>query len=273
MLKYPKRTRHMRLRLSVDALGVIHWWVDASYNVHDDCKDQTGAMMSLGKGAPISFSRKQKLNVRSSCEGELVGVDDTLPLILWARNFIEAQGYSVEQNILFQDNKSTILLATNGRWSSSKRTKHIKSRYFFVKDKVESGELSIEHRPTDQMWSYVLTKPKQGAAFHRDRAQLMNCDEDYDDDKERCDIPSILLPKPEGPVDPVTVITISPQSILHGKDRRSVSENVQKRCNTVTWNTSQDKIDVRNPKLRERHLELVITRVMMAKAATAATAA
>ena len=109
MLKYPKRTRHMRLRLSVDALGVIHWWVDASYNVHDDCKDQTGAMMSLGKEAPISFSRKQKLNVRSSCEGELVGVDDTLPLILWARYFIEAQGYSVEQNILFQDNKSTIL--------------------------------------------------------------------------------------------------------------------------------------------------------------------
>jgi hypothetical protein len=218
VLKYLKGTRHMRLCLSIDALGVIHWWVDASYNVHDDCKGQTGAMMSLEKGAPISFSRKQKLNVKSSCEGELVGVDDALPLILWARYFIEAQGYSMEQNILFQDNKSTILLATNGRWSSSKRTKHIKSRYF----KVESGELSIEHRPTDQMWSDVLTKPKQGAAFRRDRAQLMNCDEDYDDQKERRDIPSILLPKPEGPVDPATVTAISPQSILHGKDRRSV---------------------------------------------------
>ena len=131
VLKYLKGTRHMRLRLSIDKLGVIHWWVDASYNVHDDCKGQTGAMMSLGRGAPISFSRKQKLNVRSSCEGELVGVDDALPLILWARYFIEAQGYTVEQNILFQDNKSTILLATNGRWSSSKRTKHIKSQYFF----------------------------------------------------------------------------------------------------------------------------------------------
>jgi hypothetical protein len=114
ILKYLKGTRHMRLRLSIDALGVIHWWVDASYNVHDDCKGQTGAMMSLGRSAPISFSRKQKLNVRSSCEGELVGVDDALPLILWARYFIEAQGYTVEQNILFQDNKSTILLATNG---------------------------------------------------------------------------------------------------------------------------------------------------------------
>jgi hypothetical protein len=161
VLKYLKGTRHMRLRLSVNALGVIHWWVDASYNVHDDCRGQTGAMISLGRGAPISFSRKQKLNVRSSCEGELVGVDDALPLILWARYFIEAQGYTVEQNIPFQDNKSTILLATNGRWSSSKRTKHIKSRYFFVKDKVEAGEVSIEHRPTDQMWSDVSQSPSR----------------------------------------------------------------------------------------------------------------
>ena len=141
VLKYLKGTRHMRLRLEVDNLGIIQWWVDASYNVHEDCRGQTGAMMSLGRGAPISFSRKQKLNVWSSCEGELVGIDDALPLILWAQYFIEAQGYSVEQNIMYQDNKSTILLANNGRWSSSKRTKHIKSRYFFVKDKVQSGEV------------------------------------------------------------------------------------------------------------------------------------
>jgi hypothetical protein len=141
-----------------------------------------------------------------------------------------------------------------------------------VKDKVEAGEVSIEHRPTDQMWSDVLTKPKQGAAFRKDRAMLMNCDEEYDDDKERRDIPSILLPQPEGPVDPAT-ITIAPQSILHGKDRRSVLENKQKTYKTVTWNTSQNKVDKKNPKLRERHLELVIARVMRAQAAKRACAA
>jgi hypothetical protein len=157
VLKYLKGTMHMRLRLSVDDLRIIRWWVDASYNVHEDCKGHTGAMMSLGRGAPMSFCRKHKLNVRSSTESELVGIDDALPFILWARYFIEAQGYTVEQNIMYQDNKSTILLATNGRWSASKRTRHIKSRYFFIKDKVESGEVTIEHKPTDQMWSDVLT--------------------------------------------------------------------------------------------------------------------
>lgn len=166
----------MKHKLSVDTLSIIQWWADASYCVHKDCRGQTGAMMSLGRGAPMSFSWKQKLNVRSSCEGELVGIDDALPHILWARYFIEAQGYTVEQNVMYQDNKSTILLANNGRWSSSKRTKHIKLRYFFIKDKVQSGDVSIEYRPTDQMWSDVLTKPKQGTAFRQDWAMLMNCD-------------------------------------------------------------------------------------------------
>eukprot|EP00804_Cyclotella_cryptica_P010749 CCRYP_005527-RA/>CCRYP_005527-RA protein AED:0.26 eAED:0.17 QI:0/0/0/1/1/1/3/0/840 len=139
VLKYLKGTKNMSLTLSVDDMSVIRWWVDASYNAHHDCRGQTGAMMSLGKGAVMSFSRKQKLNRRSSSEGELVGIDDALPWILWCRYFIEAQGYTVEQNILCQDNKSRIQLAKDGQWSSSKQTKHIKSRYFFIKDKEDKG--------------------------------------------------------------------------------------------------------------------------------------
>eukprot|EP00956_Cyclotella_meneghiniana_P009212 scaffold12647_cov40-Cyclotella_meneghiniana.AAC.1 len=270
VLKYLKGTKHMRLRLSVDNLGVIHWWVDASYNVHEDCKGQTGAMMSLGRGAPISFSRKQKLNVRSSCQGELVGVDDAMPYILWARYFIEAQGYTVEQNIVFQDNKSTILLATNGRWSSSKRTKHIKSRYFFVKDKVDAGEVSVEYRPTDQMWCDVLTKPKQGQAFRKDRAMLMDCDVDYCDEKSRSDIPAVLLPTPEGPVDADTVTSIVSQDNMSEKDRRSVLDVTKKTRQTVTWDAAQNRVSSKNGKVRQRHRELVIARVMRDRAAAAA---
>lgn len=116
-----------------------------------------------------------------------MGVDDTLPLILWAWYLIKAQGYMAEQNIMYQDNKSTILLANNGRWSRSRCTKHIKSRYFFIKDKFQSGEVSVKHRPTDSMWSDMLTKPKQGAGFCQDRAMLMNCDVDYNNDKEWAD--------------------------------------------------------------------------------------
>ena len=61
-----------------------------------------------------------------------------------------------------QDNNSAILLEVNGRMSSSKRTKHIKSKYFFIKDKVDQGEIEIRKKDTDDMWCDVCTKPKQG---------------------------------------------------------------------------------------------------------------
>ncbi len=59
-------------------LGVAKWYVDVAHAVHDDCKSHTGAALTLGKGMVMSFSRKQKLNGKSSTECELTGVDDTM---------------------------------------------------------------------------------------------------------------------------------------------------------------------------------------------------
>ena len=75
---------------------------------------------------------------------------------------------------IYQDNMSTITLADKGR-STSERKKHINVRYFFTKDKVESGELVIEYLPTEEILADLLTKPLQGALFRRLRNQLLNC--------------------------------------------------------------------------------------------------
>ena len=48
--------------------------------------------------------------MKSRTEAKLVGADDASSLILWTKIFLEAQRYKVKQNILYQDNKSTILL-------------------------------------------------------------------------------------------------------------------------------------------------------------------
>jgi hypothetical protein len=70
------------------------------------------------------------MNVQSSTEGKLVTVDDAATMILWMKLFLEAQGYNVEKNIVYQDNKSAILLETNGKTSSGKRTRALNIRYF-----------------------------------------------------------------------------------------------------------------------------------------------
>ena len=83
----------------------------------------------------------------------------------------------------------------NGKFLSSKRTKHIKARYFFVKDKIEEGEVEIRYCPTEKMWSNVLNKPKQGAPFRKDRAMLMGIPVEYDDHVEYRRTQQELLPK------------------------------------------------------------------------------
>jgi hypothetical protein len=104
--------------------------------------------MTYGTGVPISVSRKQKLNTKSSTEAELVGVDDATTLILWTKLFLEAQGYNISRNVIHQDNKSAILLERNGKRSSSKRTRAINIRYFFVTDQLEKKNLEIKYLPT-----------------------------------------------------------------------------------------------------------------------------
>jgi hypothetical protein len=69
-------------------------------------------------------------------ESEIVAVDGLIPQILWVRLFMKAQGIAVSDNILYQDNKSAMLLETNGQASSSKRTRHIEIRYYYVADQV-----------------------------------------------------------------------------------------------------------------------------------------
>jgi len=66
VLKYLNGTKHMKLKFMVDNLSIIKWWIDASYNIHWDARGHNGAMMTMGKGAIISNSNKQKLNVGSS---------------------------------------------------------------------------------------------------------------------------------------------------------------------------------------------------------------
>jgi hypothetical protein len=110
---------------------------------------------------------------RSSTETEVVGVDDFMPSILWTRYFLLAQGYNVTDNVLAQDNKSSMLLEKNGKASSSKRTKHVTIRYFFATDKIAKGELIVEWCPTLEMIGDYMTKPLQGHLFIKFRDLIM----------------------------------------------------------------------------------------------------
>ena len=127
--------------LGADGIGVLSWYCDASFAVHPDMRGHTGGTMTMGRGFPLDLSTKHKLNLRNSTESEIIAVNNLIPQILWMRLFMKAQGNKVRDNILYQDNKSAVLLETNGRASSSKRTKHINIWYYYVADRVAKGDL------------------------------------------------------------------------------------------------------------------------------------
>ena len=182
VLKYLKGTRSLPLRLEIEQLTKPMWDVDASHTVHDDCRGQTGAGCTFGRGAAMIFARKHKVNTRSSTESEIVGVDDAMPNILWCLYFLQEQGLDMKCARIYQDNNSAILLEVNGRMPSSRRTKHIKNKYFFVKDKVDSGEVEIRKKGTEDLWVDVCTKPKQGSGFRKDRSMIQGCDMEWPDE-------------------------------------------------------------------------------------------
>ena len=66
--------------------------------------------MSMGRGIIQYKASKQKLNTKSSTESEIVGVSEYLPFHIWVINFLESQGYNIENKVLFQDNESAIKL-------------------------------------------------------------------------------------------------------------------------------------------------------------------
>ena len=81
---------------------------------------------------------------------------------------------------MYQDNLSAMLLETNGKKSITKRTKHIRVRYFFIKDRVSSGDIKLEHFPTEEMLADHFTKPLQGSLFCKFRGEIMNIPEETD---------------------------------------------------------------------------------------------
>jgi hypothetical protein len=169
---YLKATRNYVLTLGADDLRQITIYIDASHAVHGDAKSHTGVVITMGKGVIFAKSSKQKLVSKSSTAAELIALSDGIDYAIWAQEFMKSQGYDMKPLIVYQDNKSTITLAENGK-STNQRTRHINIRYYAVKDLIDKGEVIIVYKPTAEMIADYLTKPLQGKLFVSARNFIM----------------------------------------------------------------------------------------------------
>lgn len=90
------------------------------------------------------------MTTKSACEAEIVGLSDGSSEVLGCREFLQYQERDTGPAIIFQDNTSVIGLIKAGRPTSHRR-RHLKARYFFIKDYIDAGEIEIRHMSADWM--------------------------------------------------------------------------------------------------------------------------
>ena len=71
-------------------------------------------------------------------------------------DFLHGQGYVIMNNMVYQYNQNSIRMKTTGRNYRNGNSIHINTRYFFVKDRVDQGEVKIEYCPTKMMLAVFL---------------------------------------------------------------------------------------------------------------------
>jgi hypothetical protein len=138
-------------------------------------RSHTGAVLTMGQGALMSMLIKQKIYTKSSTEAELVGVDDAMNFVEWIQLFVEQKIILINvdsilekigcDTVIKQNNTGTIQLVNNGQASSTKRTRHMNIRYFYITSKYKMGSIRVIYHPTKQMVSDYSTKALQGSLF------------------------------------------------------------------------------------------------------------
>jgi hypothetical protein len=117
--------------IAADNLCKLFTWVDASYAIHHDMRGHTGGALSFGTGIIHGKASKQRLNIKSSTETEVVVASDYIPYNMWMQHFMEDQGYTLDENMYHQDNQSAMRMEKNGKNSCTGNFRHIHIRFFF----------------------------------------------------------------------------------------------------------------------------------------------
>ena len=119
--------------------------------------------MSFGRGSVTGIANKHKTNAKSSTEAELIGANDAKPQMLLTSYFVEAQGFTIDESVLFRENLSAMPLV------NSKRTKHIRVRYYFIKDWIAAGDIVVKHCPVREILADHFTVGKTLTGYKKGR--------------------------------------------------------------------------------------------------------
>eukprot|EP00253_Pinus_taeda_P035439 PITA_35439 len=103
-------------------------------------------------------SKKQPIVALSTIEAEYVVATTTSCQVVWMRRMLRSLGQEqAKGTMIFCENSSTIALSKNLVFH--KRTKHIDTRFHYIRELVSNGEIVLQHCRTQEKVVDILTKP------------------------------------------------------------------------------------------------------------------
>ena len=157
----------------LDQLEIIGYSDSDFAGCRDSMKFTSGYIYLLARGAIYWKSVKQSIVASSTMAAEFLACYEASNHGIWLRNFVT--GLRIMDGIerplkLFCDNKSAVLYSNNNR--SSTKSKFINIEFLVVKERVQSGLISIEHIGTNSMIADPPTKGLPPKVFHEHIAHM-----------------------------------------------------------------------------------------------------
>ncbi|GKA03600.1 hypothetical protein Tco_0676381 [Tanacetum coccineum] len=112
------------------------------------------------------MSKKQDCIAMSSAEAEYVALSTSCAQVMWMRTQLKDYGFNYNKIPLYYDSQSAIAISCNPVQHS--RTKHIHTRYHFIKEQVENGIIELYFVRTEYQLADMFTK-----ALSEDRFQYL----------------------------------------------------------------------------------------------------
>ncbi|TYK18362.1 Retrovirus-related Pol polyprotein from transposon TNT 1-94 [Cucumis melo var. makuwa] len=137
----------------------------------NDRKSTSGYVFFIGNTAFTWSSKKQPIVTLSTCEAEYVAAASCVCHAVWLRNLLKTVGILQEDpTVIHIDNKSTIALAKNPVFHD--RSKHIDTRFHFIRDCISRKEVQVEYVKTEDQIADIFTKPLKVNVFNNLRTLL-----------------------------------------------------------------------------------------------------
>ncbi|GJV18472.1 hypothetical protein Tco_1367492 [Tanacetum coccineum] len=107
----------------------------------DTRKSMSGGIQFLGEKLVSWMSKKQDCTAMSSAEAEYVALSASCSQVMWMRTRVKDYGFNYNKILLYCDSQSALAISCNPIQHS--RTKHIHTRYHFIKEQVENGIIEL----------------------------------------------------------------------------------------------------------------------------------